>query len=79
MAKGATLGTAFTIGMPYVYLAYYSNLQSEEGITTLKNLGLDPRLLRISIGIEPVETVIAVFENLKNRIVAIKTDKNLVN
>jgi cystathionine gamma-synthase len=66
LAKGPSLGTEFTIAMPYVYLAHYECLKTENGRTKLKNLGLNPELLRLSIGIEPIEEIIAAFETLKN-------------
>jgi cystathionine gamma-synthase len=67
LAKGPSLGTEFTIAMPYVYLAHYDCLKTTQGRTKLKNLGLNPELLRLSIGIEPIEDIIAVFEDLKRK------------
>ncbi|WP_168710268.1 PLP-dependent transferase [Flavobacterium sangjuense] len=64
LAKGPSLGTEFTIAMPYVYLAHYDCLKSEEGKQKLFNLGINPELLRLSIGIEPVELIINAFEKL---------------
>ncbi len=66
LVKGPSLGTEFTIAMPYVYLAHYDCLKTEEGLEKLKNLGLHPELLRISVGIEPIELIIEAFENLEN-------------
>ena len=65
LAKGPSLGTAFTIAMPYVYLAHYEDLKTEVGKEKLKALGINPNLLRLSIGIESVEEIIFVFEKLK--------------
>ena len=66
LPKGPTLGTEFTIAMPYVYLAHFDCLQSDEGRKRLQTLGLNPELLRISVGTEPIEDIIAVFEKLKD-------------
>lgn len=50
--KGPSLGTEFTLLMPYVYLAHYDMLLTEEGIHHLREHGLDPGLLRVSVGLE---------------------------
>lgn len=62
LAKGPSLGTEFTLAMPYVYLAHYEYLQSESGLNKLKELGIDPNLLRISVGVEPIEDIIKAFQ-----------------
>lgn len=64
--KGPSLGTEFTLAMPYVYLAHYEYLKTDEGVSKLFELGINPNLLRLSIGIEPVEEIISVFEELKS-------------
>ncbi|MEI7982820.1 MAG: PLP-dependent transferase [Bacteroidota bacterium] len=60
--KGPSLGTEFTLAMPYVYLAHYDLVKTEKGREILKKSGLEPELLRISVGIEPVKDIIQVFE-----------------
>jgi cystathionine gamma-synthase len=62
LAKGPSLGTEFTLAMPYVYLAYYEYLKSESGLRKLKDLGVNPNLLRISVGTEPIEKIIKAFQ-----------------
>lgn len=62
IAKGPSLGTEFTLAMPYVYLAHYEYLQSESGLNKLKELGINPNLLRISVGVEPIEEIIKAFQ-----------------
>jgi len=66
LPKGPSFGTEFTIAMPYVYLAHYDDLQTEDGRTRLKVLGINPELLRISVGTESVNDIIAVFEKLNS-------------
>lgn len=66
LAKGPSLGIEFTIAMPYVYLAHYDCLKTEEGKQKLLELGINPNLLRLSIGVEPVENIIKAFEKLSN-------------
>jgi cystathionine gamma-synthase len=62
LAKGPSLGTEFTLAMPYVYLAHYDYLKSESGLNKLKELGINPNLLRISVGTEPIEDIIKAFQ-----------------
>lgn len=62
VAKGPSLGTEFTLAMPYVYLAHYDYLKSEIGLHVLKKLGINPNLLRISVGTEPIENIIKAFQ-----------------
>ncbi len=62
LAKGPSLGTEFTLAMPYVYLAHYDYLKSESGLHKLKELGINPNLLRISVGAEPIEDIINAFQ-----------------
>lgn len=61
VAKGPSFGTEFTLAMPYVLLAHYDMLQNEAGRSRLNQLGLDPGLLRISVGTEPVSDLMALF------------------
>jgi len=63
LPKGPSLGTEFTLAMPYVYLAHYELVKTEEGRKQLLNSGLYPELLRISVGIEPIEELIQIFKN----------------
>lgn len=56
-AKGPSLGTNFTLTSPYVLLAHYGELNWAAG------LGVDPDLIRISVGLEPKEALVMVFEN----------------
>lgn len=66
LAKGPSLGTDFTLAMPYVYLAHYGMLQTEEGKKMLSENGIDKELLRVSVGLENVDDIIAVFEEALN-------------
>lgn len=56
--RGPSHRTEFTLAMPYVYLAHYDMVRTREGREELKRKGMNPELLRISIGIEPVEEII---------------------
>lgn len=54
-AKGPSLGTNFTLTSPYVILAHYQELDWAE------SFGVNPNLLRISVGLEETEALEAVF------------------
>ncbi|RXJ57941.1 PLP-dependent transferase [Candidatus Marinarcus aquaticus] len=63
-AKGPSLGTEFTLLMPYVYLAHYDMIQSKEGQAVLKAFDMDINLLRISVGCEDIEEIKKEFDKL---------------
>ncbi len=65
-AKGPSLGTEFTLLMPYVYLAHYDYITCKEGEKFLEQNGIPIDLLRISIGCEDIEAIIAEFERIKS-------------
>lgn len=62
LPKGPSLGTDFTLLMPYVYLAHYDMIQSEAGQKELAEAEIPVDLLRISVGLEKIDTLIAQFE-----------------
>jgi cystathionine gamma-synthase len=72
LAKGPSLGTTFTLAMPYVYLAHYDYLKTETGRNKLKAYGLNSELLRLSVGLEPVDKIIEAFEKLKKATINVK-------
>lgn len=60
--KGPSLGSEKTLLCPYVIMAHYHDSKEE-----LEQLGFDFYLMRISVGIEPVDKIIRSLENgLKN-------------
>lgn len=61
-AKGPSFGTSFTLAMPYVYLAHYGLIKSVRGKRILKAAGLSPDLLRLSVGTEPIDELVTVFD-----------------
>lgn len=64
--KGPSLGTNFTLLMPYVYLAHYDLLTCKEGREVLKQNGIPIDLLRISVGIEDIEEIKKEFDKLSD-------------
>ncbi len=68
LPKGPSLGTNFTLLMPYVYLAHYDMIKSEPGREQLNEAGIPIDLLRISVGEEPIDEVITQFEKAFDKI-----------
>ena len=56
LSKGPSFGTPFTLVCPYTLLAHYDELNWTE------DCGVPANLLRISVGLEPVETIIQAFK-----------------
>lgn len=63
LPKGPSLGTDFTLVTPYCYLTHYQQVMSEKGRTSLRAKGINPEILRISIGCEPVQQLIGIFSD----------------
>ena len=64
-AKGPSLGTEFTLLMPYTYLAHYDLIKSKKGQKFLNQIDLPVELLRISVGTENIEKIISEFKKLE--------------
>ena len=60
--KGPSFGTKFTLVCPYMYLAHYDLVTTDEGRRFLRSIGIDPDLIRISVGTEPISEIIEVFK-----------------
>ncbi|MEO7100105.1 MAG: PLP-dependent transferase [Luteolibacter sp.] len=56
LSKGPSFGTSFTLVCPYTLLAHYTELEWAEGC------GVSANLLRVSCGLEPIETIIGAFD-----------------
>lgn len=61
VVKGPSFGLGFTIVAPFLWLAHFSEVTSPEGRSHIRAAGLDPDLLRISVGLEPIEEIWAAF------------------
>ena len=59
LPKGPSFGMTTTLICPFMYLAHFDLVSTEAGRAELAASGLDPDLLRLSIGTEPVEDIIA--------------------
>ncbi|MFY4785998.1 PLP-dependent transferase, partial [Aliarcobacter butzleri] len=62
--KGPSLGTEFTLLMPYTYLAHYDLIVNKEGKEFLEKINLPINLLRISVGVENIDEIKKEFEKL---------------
>ncbi len=63
-AKGPSLGTEFTLLMPYVYLAHYDLIISQEGRKVLEDNKIPIDLMRVSVGVEDINEIIKEFDKL---------------
>ena len=62
LLKGPSFGTVFTLCMPYVYLAHFDLVSTAAGRAQLRSYGVDPELLRVSVGLEPVGDIMGAFD-----------------
>ena len=62
VVKGPSFGLRFTLAAPFLWLAHFEQVTTEAGRAELRAAGLDPDLLRVSVGAEPVEEIWAAFE-----------------
>jgi cystathionine gamma-synthase len=60
LPKGPSFGMNNSLLSPFIYIAHYDLVKSAAGRAELAASGIDPDLLRLSIGAEPVEEIIAV-------------------
>lgn len=56
LSKGPSFGTPFTMVCPYTMLAHYHELEWAEAC------GVPPQILRVSCGLEPIDILIAAFD-----------------
>ena len=59
LPKGPSFGMKTTLICPFMYLAHYDLVTTPAGRAELVESGIDPELLRLSVGTEPVEDIIA--------------------
>ena len=59
LPKGPSFGMTTTLICPFMYLAHYDLVTSPAGLAELSASNLDPDLLRLCVGCEPVEEIIA--------------------
>lgn len=59
LPKGPSFGMKTTLLCPFIYLAHYDLVTSESGRKELAASGLDPELMRLALGCEPADDIIA--------------------
>jgi cystathionine gamma-synthase len=59
LPKGPSFGMKTTLLCPFIYLAHYDLVTSETGRQELAASGLDPELMRLALGCEPADDIIA--------------------
>jgi cystathionine gamma-synthase len=59
IAKGPSFGLSTSLICPFMYLAHYDLVTTGEGRAELRRNGLNPDLLRLSVGAEPAEEIVA--------------------
>jgi cystathionine gamma-synthase len=59
LPKGPSFGMTTTLLCPFIQLAHYDLVTSEAGRAELAASGLNPELLRLSVGTEPAKEIIA--------------------
>ena len=57
LMKGPSFGVYFTLLCPFMYLAHYDMVMNAQGRGHLLEVGIDPDLIRISVGAEPYEVI----------------------
>lgn len=62
LAKGPSFGMRTTLICPFIYLAHYDLVTSTDGRKALRDAGVPVDLLRLSVGDEPAEEIIAALE-----------------
>ena len=59
LPKGPSFGMTTTLICPFMYLAHYDLVTTPAGLAELAASKLDPDLLRLCVGTEPVEEIVA--------------------
>lgn len=62
LPKGPSFGMKQTLICPFIYLAHYDLITSAPGRDLLAQSGIDPSLLRLSVGTEPAAQIIAALD-----------------
>jgi cystathionine gamma-synthase len=62
LLKSPSFGTAWSMICPFMYLAHYDLVSTQEGKSFLSENQINGELLRISVGTEPIEKLVQTFE-----------------
>ena len=58
IAKGPSFGMIHSLACPFMYLAHYDLVTENSGREYLQSAGINPELIRFSIGTEDVDAII---------------------
>lgn len=58
LVKSPSFGARFTMMCPFMYLAHYDLVSTASGRDILRRQGIDPDLIRLSVGLEPAAAII---------------------
>lgn len=58
LPKGPSFGLGFTLLAPFLWLSHFEQVTTEQGRAGLRAAGLDPDLVRLSVGTEEPEAII---------------------
>lgn len=59
LPKGPSFGLRFTLLCPFLWLAHHDLVTTESGRARVREAGLNPDLIRLSVGIEPANEIVA--------------------
>lgn len=59
LPKGPSFGLRFTLLCPFLWLAHHDLVTSESGRARIREAGLEPDLIRLSVGTEPIGELLA--------------------
>jgi len=62
LLKSPSFGTTWSMICPFMYLAHYDLVSTSQGKAFLHDNNINPELLRISVGSEPIEPLMEVFD-----------------
>jgi cystathionine gamma-synthase len=54
LPKGPSFGLSFTLLAPFLWLSHFQLVTNPEGRSRIREAGLSPDLIRLSVGTEPV-------------------------
>ncbi len=58
LCKGPSFGMKHSLACPFMYLAHYELVSTSQGRKQLAQAGINPELIRFSVGAEPVAAII---------------------
>jgi cystathionine gamma-synthase len=65
--KGPSFGADFTMASPQIFIAYFDMLRTAAGRKILRERGLHRDMLRVSVGTEDVDRIVATFQEAFRR------------